>query len=238
MTTQPALRSSQLAPLTPPALDRLVRHCLAKDPDERCRPRTTCKLQLQWIADGGSQAGVAAPSRQRRAGAGSGWRGRRCRRPWRHRARRGAGLRVSLHRPQPSGLLSVQVPVRAGPGPRGVLVGARHLARRHRGRGAGPARRRRERSLAFDLRIGGGAPAARYRTGVFPPGRPTAISSRSSRAASSRRSTCAEVRRSTSARSGLTREEARGTATMSSSSRRPRSARSIASPPRGARRRR
>jgi serine/threonine protein kinase len=36
----PPIAASQ--PLTPAALDRVVKKCLAKDPDERCRARRTC----------------------------------------------------------------------------------------------------------------------------------------------------------------------------------------------------
>jgi Tol biopolymer transport system component len=57
---------SQLAPLNPPALERLVTACLAKEPDERIQTAHDVKLQLQWIAEGGSQAGVAAPIAARR----------------------------------------------------------------------------------------------------------------------------------------------------------------------------
>jgi len=57
---------SQLMPLLPPALDRAVRQCLAKDPDERIQTAHDVKLQLQWIAEGGSQAGVPAPVAARR----------------------------------------------------------------------------------------------------------------------------------------------------------------------------
>ncbi|HLV96191.1 MAG TPA: protein kinase, partial [Candidatus Acidoferrales bacterium] len=52
---------SQLQPMSPPALDRTVRICLAKDPDERFQSAHDVKLQLEWIRDAGSQAGVAAP---------------------------------------------------------------------------------------------------------------------------------------------------------------------------------
>jgi serine/threonine protein kinase/Tol biopolymer transport system component len=48
-------------PLAPPALDRLVKICLAKDPDERWQTAHDLKLQLQWIAEAGSQLGVPAP---------------------------------------------------------------------------------------------------------------------------------------------------------------------------------
>ena len=60
MGTEPA-PISQVAPLTPPALERLVKACLAKDADERVQTAHDVKLQLQWIAEGGSQAGVPAP---------------------------------------------------------------------------------------------------------------------------------------------------------------------------------
>jgi Tol biopolymer transport system component len=52
---------SSLQPMTPPALDRLVRTCLAKDPDERFQSAHDLVLQLKWIAEAGSQAGVPAP---------------------------------------------------------------------------------------------------------------------------------------------------------------------------------
>ena len=51
---------TSLAPLTPPALDRVIRACLAKDPDERIQTAHDVKLQLQWIAEGGSAVGVPA----------------------------------------------------------------------------------------------------------------------------------------------------------------------------------
>jgi Tol biopolymer transport system component len=57
---------SQAAPMTPPALDRLVRYCMAKDREERIQSAHDVKLQLEWIAEGGSQAGVPAPVVARR----------------------------------------------------------------------------------------------------------------------------------------------------------------------------
>jgi serine/threonine protein kinase len=50
---------SAFQPMAPPALDRLIRTCLAKDPEERIQTAHDAKLQLQWIAEGGSQAGDA-----------------------------------------------------------------------------------------------------------------------------------------------------------------------------------
>ncbi|HKF51750.1 MAG TPA: protein kinase, partial [Candidatus Acidoferrales bacterium] len=55
----PAISSMQ--PMSPPALDRLVKTCLAKEPDERFQSMHDVKLQLEWVRDAGSQAGVPAP---------------------------------------------------------------------------------------------------------------------------------------------------------------------------------
>lgn len=54
-------------PLAPPALDRLVRSCLAKDPDERIQTAHDVLLQLRWIVEGISQPSleVSTPRRQR-----------------------------------------------------------------------------------------------------------------------------------------------------------------------------
>jgi serine/threonine protein kinase len=43
---------SQIAPLAPPELDRLVRACLVKDPADRLQSAHDAKLQLAWLADG------------------------------------------------------------------------------------------------------------------------------------------------------------------------------------------
>ncbi len=56
----------QLQPLTPPALERVVKACLAKDPDERIQTAHDVLLQLKWIAEAGSEAGVPAPVAGRR----------------------------------------------------------------------------------------------------------------------------------------------------------------------------
>src|SRR5258708_25978458 len=52
---------STLQPLTPPALDRAIRRCLAKDPEDRSQTGRDLLLQLKWIAEAGSQRGVPAP---------------------------------------------------------------------------------------------------------------------------------------------------------------------------------
>ncbi len=47
-------------PMTPPALDKLIRTCLAKDPDQRWQSAHDLKLQLESISEMGSKAGVPA----------------------------------------------------------------------------------------------------------------------------------------------------------------------------------
>ena len=60
---------SVVQPLTPPALEQIVRTCLAKEPDDRFQSAHDLKLQLQWISAGGSQLGtpavVASPRKKR-----------------------------------------------------------------------------------------------------------------------------------------------------------------------------
>ena len=50
---------SEVQPMTPPALEQVVKTCLAKDPDDRIQTAHDVKLQLQWLAEGGSQVGAA-----------------------------------------------------------------------------------------------------------------------------------------------------------------------------------
>ena len=52
---------AELQPMTPPALGRIVRTCLAKNPDDRFQSAHDLALQLEWIEEGGSAAGLAAP---------------------------------------------------------------------------------------------------------------------------------------------------------------------------------
>jgi serine/threonine protein kinase len=60
-----------LQPMSPPALERLVRACLAKDPDDRVQTAQDVKLQLEWLRTEGSSISTASaapvPSRSRRA---------------------------------------------------------------------------------------------------------------------------------------------------------------------------
>jgi serine/threonine protein kinase len=62
---EPALISS-IKPLTPPALDRCIRRCLAKEPERRWQNAGDLASELLWIAEGGSQAGLAVPLASRR----------------------------------------------------------------------------------------------------------------------------------------------------------------------------
>jgi eukaryotic-like serine/threonine-protein kinase len=48
---------SELQPLTPPSLERLVRTCLDKDPDDRWQSAHDVKRELEWI-----QSGLSTPS--------------------------------------------------------------------------------------------------------------------------------------------------------------------------------
>jgi hypothetical protein len=58
---------STLQPLTPPALDRTIRVCLAKDPDERWQSAGDLWKELRWISEGGSQTGSSITAVARRA---------------------------------------------------------------------------------------------------------------------------------------------------------------------------
>ena len=54
---------SRVQPMSPPALERIVKVCLAKDPDERFQNIHDVGMQLQWVREGGSQANIPAPVR-------------------------------------------------------------------------------------------------------------------------------------------------------------------------------
>jgi eukaryotic-like serine/threonine-protein kinase len=61
---------STLQPMTPPAIEHLVRTCLAKEPEDRFQSAHDLRLQLQWIAGAGSQVGAPAIVTSRRKSAG------------------------------------------------------------------------------------------------------------------------------------------------------------------------
>ncbi len=52
---------SSVQPLAPATLERLVKVCLAKDPDDRLQTAHDVMQELKWIAEAGSAAGVPAP---------------------------------------------------------------------------------------------------------------------------------------------------------------------------------
>jgi len=52
---------TQLQPMTPIALERIVRKCLAKDPDDRWQSAADLAAELKWISESGSQAEVPTP---------------------------------------------------------------------------------------------------------------------------------------------------------------------------------
>ena len=58
---------SQVQPMSPPALDRVVKTCLAKDPEDRWQSAGDVGKELRWLGDGStSGAGVAVPPASRR----------------------------------------------------------------------------------------------------------------------------------------------------------------------------
>jgi serine/threonine protein kinase len=65
MTSEPAPASS-VAPTAPPAFDRVVRTCLAKDPDDRWQTAHDIAVQLRWIQEGGSAISPAPAITRRR----------------------------------------------------------------------------------------------------------------------------------------------------------------------------
>jgi len=54
---------SSLQPVTPPALDRFVRRCLAKDPEQRWQSAADVAEDLRWLRDTGAVAAVHRPRR-------------------------------------------------------------------------------------------------------------------------------------------------------------------------------
>jgi eukaryotic-like serine/threonine-protein kinase len=61
LATEPAPICS-VQPMAPAALDRVVKTCLAKDPDQRFQNAHDVKLQLNWIAECGPQAALLGPT--------------------------------------------------------------------------------------------------------------------------------------------------------------------------------
>jgi Tol biopolymer transport system component len=64
----------ELVPLTPPALERIVSRCLAKDPEDRWQSARDVAAELQWVTQGGSKVGLpAVVSGRRRVREGVAW---------------------------------------------------------------------------------------------------------------------------------------------------------------------
>ena len=124
---------SSVQPLATPALDRLVRTCLAKDPDDRWQTARDLLRELQWVASADTDAGdtrnTAATRAQTAVGCGAGARG----------LRRGGGPGLPRRRPQRvlpgdrrSGCPAHRLPrTRRVPGD----LSRRQIGRLHRGRG-------------------------------------------------------------------------------------------------------
>jgi serine/threonine protein kinase len=55
---------SMVQPMSPPALEQVIKSCLAKDPEERFQTVHDLKLQLKWIAEA-SASQLAAPAQVR-----------------------------------------------------------------------------------------------------------------------------------------------------------------------------
>ena len=55
---------STVQPMSPPALEQVVKSCLAKDPEDRFQTVHDLKLQLKWIAEASSSQ-LAAPAQVR-----------------------------------------------------------------------------------------------------------------------------------------------------------------------------
>jgi eukaryotic-like serine/threonine-protein kinase len=70
LTTEPP-PISQLQPVSPPALERIVKKCLAKDPEERWQSASDLASELIWIAEAGSDRSSSAqlPGRRKIPGA-------------------------------------------------------------------------------------------------------------------------------------------------------------------------
>jgi Tol biopolymer transport system component len=65
---------AELQPLSPPMLERVIRQCMEKEPDDRWNSAGDVKRALQWISEGGSQVGLpVAVSARRRVREWLGW---------------------------------------------------------------------------------------------------------------------------------------------------------------------
>ena len=74
MSSEPAPISS-VQPTSPPALDRVVRTCLAKDAEDRWQSASDLKRELRWIGEGSQSGALAQPAAaaRRKGGSGIAW---------------------------------------------------------------------------------------------------------------------------------------------------------------------
>ena len=72
MTTEPPPLTT-LSPLAPAGLERAVKKCLAKDPDERWQNAGDLASELRWILESGSQSGISVPAAVRVRGKWMRW---------------------------------------------------------------------------------------------------------------------------------------------------------------------
>jgi eukaryotic-like serine/threonine-protein kinase len=72
VSSQPAPISA-IAPLTPPALERVVRKCLEKAPDDRWQSAHDVASELLWISEGTSALGVSADTSRPRTASRVAW---------------------------------------------------------------------------------------------------------------------------------------------------------------------
>jgi Tol biopolymer transport system component len=52
---------TELAPASPPSLDRIVKRCLTKDPEDRWQSACDLRAELKWVSESGGQTGGALP---------------------------------------------------------------------------------------------------------------------------------------------------------------------------------
>jgi serine/threonine protein kinase len=57
---------ASLKPMTPPALDHVIRRSLAKDPDDRWQTARDLELELKWTAETGPQSSRPTPAIRQR----------------------------------------------------------------------------------------------------------------------------------------------------------------------------
>jgi len=141
MTSAAPLLSS-LNSAVPPALDHVVATCIAKDPDARWQTASDVLLQLKWIAEAGSRAGVPAPvvARRKRHGLAL-WSALAASvsaamlLAWLHFSERPAppqpAVRFAIHAPVEAGFLyGVDIPVLSPDGGRLVFTASRRAGGR------------------------------------------------------------------------------------------------------------